>query len=139
LVVTDDLELDAVLGGSLGGLRTGIALVHEGDLDRLAGGLLEGLGQATDLGAVVGGGWGDVQRQQMAQRVDGRVDLAAPLALGSVVARSSPTLGVERSVRLSSTAAVGSGARPASRRSTTRRSCTIASKTSAVSQRRAWA
>ena len=45
LVVADDLELNAVPGGSLGGLRTSIALVHEGDLDALAGGILDGVGQ----------------------------------------------------------------------------------------------
>ena len=47
----------------------------------------------------------------------------------------APLSGVERRVRLSSTAAVGCSARPAAARSTARRSCAAASKQPALSQR----
>ena len=93
LVMTDDVELDAVTGRGLSGSHAGVALVHEGDLDVVTCGPLNGLGQVPDLGAVIGGGRGDVQREQMAQRVDGGVHLAALLALGPVVTRPGSTFG----------------------------------------------
>ena len=55
LVMSDGLKLDAALCCGLGGLLTDITLVHEGDLDMIAGGLLDGIGQAADLGTIIGG------------------------------------------------------------------------------------
>ena len=92
----------------------------------------------TDLGTVQRVGWRDTQRQQVAEGVDRGMQLGALLPLGPVVARPGAALGVDRKVRLSRMAALGSAARPSASRSTTRRSCAMASKQPAASQRRAW-
>ena len=67
----------------------------------------------SDLGAVADIVGGDVQGQQMAQGVDGQGQFGALLALGPVIAGLGPLSGVERRVRLSMIAAVGSASRPA--------------------------
>ena len=58
------------VAGGLGRLLAGVALIDIGEIDGVAGGGLHGLGQPPDLGAVVGVGGRDVQRQEVAQRVD---------------------------------------------------------------------
>ena len=82
-----------MLGGSLGGLGRDIALIDEGDLDILTGGRLHGFCKAADLGAIVRIGRRDVQSQEMAEGIDGGVDLRALLALGAVVAGPVAALG----------------------------------------------
>jgi hypothetical protein len=77
-----------------------------------------------------------MQRQQIAQGVDGGVDLRALLALGPVIASAPPLSGVDCSVRLSTITAVGSGARPVPTRSNTRKSRMIVAKTPAAGWRR---
>jgi hypothetical protein len=68
-------------------------LIDEGDLDARARGRLHGFGQLADLSPVIGIGWRDVQRQEVAERVHRHVQLRALLALGSVVAGPLAALG----------------------------------------------
>ena len=89
----DDFQADAMPGGGIGRLLTGVALIHVGQLDRLASGFLHGSRQDIHLGAVLGIGRGDVQREQVAQRVDSGMDLGAFAPLVPVVAGPSATLG----------------------------------------------
>jgi hypothetical protein len=56
-------------------------------------GSLHGLRQTPDLGAVVGIGGRDVQVREMAQHVDGQIDLRAFLALGTFVAGALAAFG----------------------------------------------
>src|SRR5512134_912457 len=81
--VLDDLQADAVGTGGGGRIVPGIALVDVGDLDTLAGGVLDGGGEVFDLGAVLVAGRGDVCGEQVAQRVDRDMQLGALLALGA--------------------------------------------------------
>jgi len=131
----DDAEFDAVLSGGGPGGFPGIALIDEGDFDVRLGRGLNGLGDAADLGAVVGVGGRDMQGQPMPERVDGQMQLRSLLALGPVVAGPCSAFRVERSVRLSMTAAVGCSPRPAASRNTARKSSARASKHPARSQR----
>ena len=82
---SDDLQCDAVLARSLSRPLPGVALIDIGEVDVIAGGGLDRLGELPDLGAVVGLGGRDVQRQEVAERVDSQVDLRAFLALGAIV------------------------------------------------------
>jgi site-specific DNA recombinase len=111
----DHFELDAVRGGSGRRALAGVAPVHEGDLDALAGGLLAGLGKTADFGAVVGIGGGDVQREQVAEGVHGGVDLAALLAFGPVMAGPVPALGRGAQRAAVEDGSRGRGLAPASR------------------------
>jgi hypothetical protein len=70
-------------GGGLGVLAR-IALIDESDFDARFGCGLDGLGDAADLGAIVGVGGRAMQDQQMPERVDGQ----QLLALGPVIAGS---------------------------------------------------
>ena len=80
----DDLEIDAVPGSGLRGAFAGIALVDLGDFDAVVGDGLNGSGECLDLAAILCAGRGDMQREQMAQRVDRDMKLGAILALGPV-------------------------------------------------------
>ena len=71
----DHLQCNAVRLRRLGRPLAGIALVHVAEFDVVACGGLDGLGQATDFGEVIGIGRRHVQRQQVAKRVHGRMDL----------------------------------------------------------------
>ena len=75
--VFDYFEPDAVTLGGLRRVWPGIALIDISHLDRASGDLLHVLGQRLDLGAIALIGRGDRQREQVAQRVDGDVDLGA--------------------------------------------------------------
>jgi hypothetical protein len=59
----------------------------------LAGGLVDRDGQQLHLRAVLGISWGDVQGEQVPQRVDGSVQLGATASLVAVVARPPAALG----------------------------------------------
>src|SRR6185503_17650380 len=61
------------------GVFPGIALIDEGDFDVRLGRGLNGLGDAADLGAVVGVGGRDMQGQPMPERVDGQMQLRSLL------------------------------------------------------------
>jgi hypothetical protein len=82
-----------VLGGVSGGLVSCVALIHIGQLDALAGGLLRRLSETAYLLAILFVGRGDVGGEQVPERVHGNVELGAPLALGAVVAGTRPALG----------------------------------------------
>ena len=71
----------------------------------------------------------------MAECVDCHVQLGAALALGTVIPGPRPTLGLERRVRLSILAAVGSSLRPAASLNTARKSCAKISNTPAANHR----
>jgi hypothetical protein len=88
----DHVQVDAVGLGVLPGLLAGIAVVGPGELDRLAGGLLHYLAQHLHLGALLLVGRRDVYRQQVSERVDRQVHLAAFPALVAVVAGACPAL-----------------------------------------------
>jgi hypothetical protein len=61
-------------------------------LDRASGDLLRVLGQRLDLSAIALSGRGDQQRKQVAQRIDGDMDLRALAPFRTVVACSRVAL-----------------------------------------------
>jgi hypothetical protein len=71
---------------SFDGLLPGVALIDIGKGYSLARRLLDCFGEAADLGAVIDIGGGDMERQQMAERIDRQMQLGAALALGTVIA-----------------------------------------------------
>lgn len=91
--VFDHFELDAVALSGFGGVRSGVALIDVGHLDRSSGDGLHLLGQGLDLGAVALIGWSNPQRQQVPQGIDRDVDLGALAPFGSVLSGAGPTLG----------------------------------------------
>ena len=88
----DHMEFNA-LGRRLGGALVGVALVDVDQLDMFAGGVQDGLGEGLDLSPILLVGWGDNQRQELAQGVDGQMELAALLPFVAVVARAVAALG----------------------------------------------
>jgi len=88
----DDFQGDAARGGGGDGPVAGVARIHIGQFDVLPGRLLDRLGQGRHLGAVLCVRGGDMQRQQVAQRVHRHVDLRAPALLVPVVARPAAAL-----------------------------------------------
>jgi site-specific DNA recombinase len=87
------LELDSVRRGGLTRVLACVPLVDERDLDRLARRLLQARAQVRHLRAVLLVGGGDLQRQQVPERVDRDVDLAPLAPLRPVVARPRSALG----------------------------------------------
>jgi hypothetical protein len=59
----DHYQLWAMSNCILRRLFAGVALIHKGQFDRLAGGFLHLFGQFLDLGTVLLVRWSDVQRQ----------------------------------------------------------------------------
>ena len=84
----DDLQRDAGGRGRLPRGLAGVPLVDVGQGDRFAGRRLDRRRQLGDLRPVLGVGGRDVQREQLAQRVDGEVDLTARAARGAIPARA---------------------------------------------------
>jgi len=82
-----------VLCGGFSGVGSRVALVHEGQLDRVAGQLLDLGSERGHLFAVPLIGGCNGQRQQVAQGIDRDVDLASLAPLGPIVAGSSAALG----------------------------------------------
>lgn len=80
----DHNQIDAVFSGGLSGIIASIALVDKCNLHRLADHLLNLLAQLRHLGAFLLVGGCDQQRQQVAQRVYGQMDFAAPGCPGIV-------------------------------------------------------
>lgn len=89
----DHSQADAMGGRCVGWLLARVPLVDVGQLDGLASDLLHGRRQGVDLGPVLRVGWGEVQREQVVQRVDGGVDLRAVAPLVPVIAGACATLG----------------------------------------------
>jgi len=75
-----------VLSRGFGRLLSAIALIDISERDALAGGVLDGFGKASHLGTIVDIGGGDVQGEQMAERVHRQMEFRAALAFGTVVA-----------------------------------------------------
>jgi hypothetical protein len=121
-------------GFESGRLLAGVAAIHVGQLDALPSHFLHRPGQLAHLRAVLLGGRGDAQSEQMSEGVDGSVQLRALLALGAIVAGSVVALGAgAQRAAVEDRRRCGSGALPWDRRSSVRRSCTIASKQPAAS------
>ena len=135
----DHRQGDPVVGRPVSGHVAGVALVDVGARDRRPGRVLDGRRQFSDLVAILLSGRRDVQREQGAQGIDGKVDRAALAPLGSVPPGARPPLsGVLCSVRLSRIIALGAGDRPSPIRMSSRQSAMRAVQTSASSQRRVW-
>jgi len=82
-----------MLPGGLCGLWACISLIDEGQFDALARSLLHGGGETSDLGAVVGGGRRHMKREQVAECVNGQMQLGALLALGPIITGPMPAFG----------------------------------------------
>jgi hypothetical protein len=106
----DHLKVDAVLRSLSSRLFSRVALIHISQLDVLARSLLDRAGQNLHLLSIPLVGRRHEQSEQVSQSAHGRMHLRTFLALGPVVA--APLSGLERNVRLSNTAAVGSDAPP---------------------------
>jgi len=89
----DDFQTAAVIVGCLCRSVTGRTLVHKGHFDMTASDFLDGLSQFADLSSILLIGWGDHQRQQVAQCIDGRMHVTALAAPGSVIAGMTATFG----------------------------------------------
>jgi predicted ATPase/DNA-binding winged helix-turn-helix (wHTH) protein len=74
----------AVSLGRSGLFGAGIALIEEGDIDRVSACFSHGLGQSPSLGAIVGACRGDVQSEQAAERVDRSMELRPALGLAQL-------------------------------------------------------
>jgi len=72
--------------------EAGVALVHQGHLHRLAGGLLHRRGQRRDLRPIPLTGRRDHERQQVPQGVHRQVDRTPPPPLVAVVVGTRPAL-----------------------------------------------
>jgi hypothetical protein len=75
--VPDDAQFDPVRPRGLGRILAGVALADVGRFDGLAGRLLDGLGQRRDPGPLLLARGRHPQGEQVAERVDGGVDLRA--------------------------------------------------------------
>jgi hypothetical protein len=91
--VFDHFEPDAVALGGLRRVWPGVALIDVSHLDRASGDLLHVLSQRLNLSAIALIGRGHRQREQVAQRVDGDVDLGALAPFRAVVSCPRPALG----------------------------------------------
>jgi hypothetical protein len=101
------------------GLLPGVALIGIGEGYALTCHLLDGLGEAADLSAVIDIGGDDMERQQMAERIDRRMQLGAALALCAVMAGVRVAFWARSTVE---DRGCRSALRPAVTRSTARRS-----------------
>ncbi len=131
----DHLQLDAVPGSRFFRRFACVTLIHVSQLDILLRDLLHLPGQFLHLGSILLVGRRDMQGQQMAQRVNCRMDLRSFAPFGSVISGPRTDSGVDCSVRLSRTMAVGWAFRPENSRSSMRRSSTMVSKHRARIQR----
>jgi hypothetical protein len=119
----------------IGGTLTGITLIDPGKLDCVVGNGLDGTREPLHLAAVFCASGCDMKRQQIAQRVDGHVDLRTLLALPTVIAGTLAALGRGTQRPTIDDCRGRFGLTTAARRSTARRSSTSASKHPAASHR----
>ena len=113
----------------------GIALVHKGDFDRLAGHLLHSTRQLAHLRAILFIGGRDQQGQQVAQRIDGRMHFAAFAPLGSIIAGMTAAFGRRVQSATIKDGRRGLSSAPFGFAQSKRRSSTRAAKQPAASQR----
>ena len=125
-----------MLGGGGPGGFAGISLVNISKLHPIAGYLLHLFGELVHLSAILLIGGCDMQGKQIAQGVHRGMYFRSFAPFGSVVSSPRPDSGVDWSVRLSTTMAVGNGLRPENSRKSMRKSSTITSKQPAAIQRR---
>ncbi len=71
----DDLVFDALGFGGVCCLLAAIVLIHMGPGDALSGGFLHDFGRTAHLGTVIRIGGGEVQGEQMAERVHDQVQV----------------------------------------------------------------
>jgi hypothetical protein len=88
-----DMQRDPVVAGVVFRLLTGVALVHVGQFHVVAGGPLDRLCRALHLGSVLLVDGRHVERKQVANCVNGDVDLGSLPALRPVVPGSVAALG----------------------------------------------
>ena len=133
-------QLDPAGFGFLSGLLTGVALFDPDQLDGVPDSGLDRVGERADLRPLLLTGRRHPQRQQVPQRVDRRVNLAAAGLLVPVVAGPVPALraAAQLSPIQNDRGRIGSGSRLAASRSSVRRSRTMSSKQPAVHQRRSY-
>src|SRR5215210_6295673 len=113
LGVFNDFQLDAMCLRRFCSALACIALVNIRQLHSVPGELLYRFCQLLDLVSILLIGRADMQREQLAQRIDCRMHLAALASLRTVITSACSRLRVDCSVRLSSTTAVGCTSRPA--------------------------
>ena len=130
------LKQDAVLLDCFGRVRADVALIHIGQIDRVAAHVPHLFGQRNDLSAIALVGWCDLQRHQVAQSVDRDSDLRSLTPFGTVVVSAPPLPSVDCSVPLSRHTDVGIPLRPPSSHNRGRSSSNKTSNTSASTQRR---
>lgn len=71
----DDFDPNAVSLGGAGRLIASVSPIDESERDGLAGNILDALGEVSDLGPFLLVGRRDDPSKQVAEGVDGRVDL----------------------------------------------------------------
>ena len=81
-----------MLGSSICGSYSRVSLIYIGQLNMLAGDLLHSLGQGTNLRAILLIGHRYVQSQQVAERVNVRMNLRSLAPLGAIVAAACTRL-----------------------------------------------
>ena len=133
----DHLQLDPMGRGVGSGLRAGLTLVSESDLNAVSRRRLHRLGQFPDLLPILDVGGGDLQGEQVSKRADRQVNRAALAAFRPVVAGGCPTF----RHALGGPAVEDRGRRVVRavlpHRSSTRRSCAMSAKQPASIPRRA--
>src|SRR5450759_2657292 len=87
----DDLQLHTLLFGLLSRHFARVSLIDKGQFHRVPGDVLHGLSQFAYLGTVLFIGGRDMQRQQMAQRINCQMHLAPFTSFRSIVACSMST------------------------------------------------
>ncbi len=87
------MQRDALCIGGFGSLLAGIALIDKGERHILAYDILYRLCQTADFLPIADIRGRDVERQQMAERIDRHMDLGATLALGAIIARTGAAFG----------------------------------------------
>lgn len=119
---------------SRGGSLAGIALIDAGQCDGVVDDYLYDTRKPVHLAAILGTGGREVERQQMAQCVDGHVDLGALLGFPTVITSPLAAFGSRTQRPATIIAAIGLALRPAANRSTARESSTSALKHPAASE-----
>ena len=90
--VLDHQKLDAMLLWLNCGGFARIALIDKGNLNGIPGLFLDCLGQPIHLCPVLFTGWGDMQGEQMTQRIDCQMDFGSATPFGAIIACTCSTL-----------------------------------------------
>lgn len=87
------MQHDALGHDYIGGGLAGITLTNIGELNLLAGRVLDIYAQAADRGLIAGIGRCDVKGKHVAERVDGQLYLRAAPTFRAVIASLCPAFG----------------------------------------------